>query len=38
MDEIQLRIFMWVNLEEAMGQLPRTPPRETFDRFLAWAG
>lgn len=37
MDSVQLAMYLWVNLEEAAGDLPTTPPREFFDRFLSWS-
>ncbi len=36
MDITALRMYLWINLEEAMGDLPATPVREVFERFLAW--
>jgi hypothetical protein len=36
LDRISLAIFMWVNLEEAVGDLPRGPASELFDRFISW--
>ncbi len=31
-----LAIFMWLHLEEAVGDLPPGPPAELFDRFVSW--
>jgi hypothetical protein len=36
MDATQLRIFMWLNLEQAAEQLPGLAVDEAFHRFLAW--
>ena len=36
MDSTQLRIFMWLTLEQAAAQLPGLPVSEAYDRFLAW--
>jgi hypothetical protein len=33
---VSLAVFMWINLEEASGDLPPAPAPELFDRFLAW--
>lgn len=32
----QLAIYAAVNLHEAIGDLPTTPPSKLFDRFLGW--
>lgn len=36
LDSMQLAIDAWVNLEEAVGDLPAMPAAEAFDRFLGW--
>lgn len=36
MDRISLAIFMWLNLEEAVGHLAPGPTSELFDRFISW--
>jgi hypothetical protein len=36
MEPTQLRIFMWLNIEEAADQLTDMPAGEMFARFLAW--
>lgn len=36
MDRTSLAIYMWVNLEEAVCDLPKGPPSELFERFLSW--
>jgi hypothetical protein len=36
MDRSSLAIYMWANLEEAVGNLPGGPPGELFDRFIHW--
>ena len=36
MNRVSLAIFMWINLEEAAGDLPACPASELFDRFLNW--
>jgi hypothetical protein len=36
MDRTALSVYMWVNLEEAVLELPRTPASELFERFIAW--
>jgi hypothetical protein len=36
LDRVSLAIFMWINLEEAIGDLPPSPALELFERFLAW--
>jgi hypothetical protein len=36
MDRVSLAIFMWINLEDAVGDLPSAPAMELFDRFIGW--
>ena len=36
LDRISLAIVMWVNLEEAVGDLPHGPASELFERFISW--
>jgi hypothetical protein len=36
MDRITLAIYMWVNLEEAAGDLRNIPGSELFERFIRW--
>lgn len=36
MDAVQVAIYAAGLLEEAVGDLPATPPGELFNRFLAW--
>ena len=36
MGRVQLSVYAWLNLEEAVGDLPPMPPDETFDRFIGW--
>jgi hypothetical protein len=36
MDRTALSVYMWVNLEEAVLELPSTPASELFERFIAW--
>lgn len=36
LDPVQLAIYAWVNLEEAVGDLPAMPAVEAFERFLHW--
>ncbi|MFD1365008.1 hypothetical protein [Actinoplanes sichuanensis] len=35
-DLVQLAIYMWDRLEEAVRDLPPTPATEMFERFLKW--
>lgn len=36
MDRVGLAIHMWERLDEAVFDLPPTPPAELFERFLKW--
>ncbi|RZU54384.1 hypothetical protein EV385_6335 [Krasilnikovia cinnamomea] len=36
MDPVALAIYMWVNLEEAVRDLPPGPALELFERFIRW--
>ena len=36
MDLTQLRIYLWLKLEQAVEDLPARPPAELFHRFLSW--
>jgi hypothetical protein len=36
MDRVSLAIYMWTNLEEAIGDMPTGPPSELFERFIRW--
>jgi hypothetical protein len=36
MDRVQLAIYMWANMDEAIADMPVTPPSELFERFLRW--
>jgi hypothetical protein len=36
MDRVALAIYMWLNLEDAVMELPTIPPSELFDRFISW--
>ncbi|MDT4994800.1 MAG: hypothetical protein QOH97_4692 [Actinoplanes sp.] len=36
MDKISLAVYMWANLDEACGDLPKGPPSELFERFIRW--
>ena len=36
MDRVQLAIYMWANMDEAIGDLPKGPPSELFERFIRW--
>jgi len=36
MDRVTLAINMWLNLENAVLELPDTPADELFARFIAW--
>jgi hypothetical protein len=36
MGRVSLAVFMWINLEEAIGDLPPCPVAELFDRFMGW--
>ncbi len=38
MDGVSLAIFMWLNLEEAVGDIGHAPASELFDRFVRWTG
>lgn len=33
---VELAIYMWERLDEAVFDLPPTPPAELFERFLKW--
>lgn len=35
-DLVQLAIYMWNQLEQAVHDLPPTPAAEMFERFLKW--
>lgn len=37
MDPTQLRIFVWMQMEEAAEDIPGMKAGEMFERFLAWA-
>jgi hypothetical protein len=36
MDRIALSVYMWLNLEHAVLELPAMPASELFDRFISW--
>ena len=36
MDRVGLAIYMWMNLEDAVMEVPRMPTSELFERFIAW--
>ncbi len=36
MDQVTLAIFMWLNLEEAAGDMSDLPASELFERFIHW--
>jgi hypothetical protein len=36
LDLVQLAIYMWGQLDEAVTELPTCPPSELFERFLKW--
>jgi hypothetical protein len=36
MSPAELAIYMWSCLDEAVFDLPPTPPAELFERFLKW--
>ncbi|MEV6487563.1 hypothetical protein AB0M20_02825 [Actinoplanes sp. NPDC051633] len=36
MDRVSLAIFMWINLEDAVRELPPRAASELFDRFISW--
>jgi hypothetical protein len=36
MDRVSLAIFMWINLEDAVRELPPRTASELFDRFVSW--
>ncbi|MFI5490961.1 hypothetical protein [Actinoplanes sp. NPDC051859] len=36
LDRVQLAIYMWMHLEEALADLPPGPPAELFERFIRW--
>jgi hypothetical protein len=36
LDRVSLAIFMWIILEEAVGDLPREPASDLFERFVRW--
>jgi hypothetical protein len=36
MDRVSLAVFMWVNLKEAVGDMPAGPVSELFARFIHW--
>ena len=37
-DRVQLAIYMWNRLEEAVTELPPSPAAELFERFIEWTG
>ena len=36
LDRVGLAVYMWLNLEDAVMEVPRMPPSELFERFIAW--
>ncbi|MDT4992533.1 MAG: hypothetical protein QOH97_2425 [Actinoplanes sp.] len=36
MDRINLAVYMWLNLEYAVLEIPAMPASELFDRFISW--
>jgi hypothetical protein len=36
MGRVNLSVYMWANLEEAIRDLPKGPPSEMFERFIRW--
>ncbi|MDT4990210.1 MAG: hypothetical protein QOH97_102 [Actinoplanes sp.] len=36
MDRINLSVYMWLNLEYAVSEIPAMPASELFDRFISW--
>ena len=36
MDRVTLAVYMWVNLEEAVHDMPPGPVSELFERFIHW--
>ena len=36
MDRVSLAVFMWLNLEEAAGDMPLQPASELYERFIDW--
>ena len=36
MDRVDLAIYMWARLDDAVGDLPGGPPEELFERFIRW--
>lgn len=36
MDRVALSVYMWLNLENAVMELPAMPACELFDRFISW--
>jgi hypothetical protein len=36
MDRVQLAIYMWSQLDEAVRDLQKCPPSERFERFIRW--
>jgi hypothetical protein len=36
MDRVALAIYMWLNLKEAVLDMPRGPASELFERFIRW--
>ncbi len=36
MDRVQLAIYMWANLDEAIPDMPKGLPSELFERFISW--
>jgi hypothetical protein len=36
MDPVGLAIYMWLNLEEAVMDIPRGPASQLFERFIRW--
>jgi hypothetical protein len=36
MNRVQLAMYLWGNLEEAVGDVPGMPVAEAYERFIAW--
>ncbi len=36
MDRVNLSVYMWLNLEYAVLEMPAMPASELFDRFISW--
>lgn len=36
MDRVRLATYMWANMDDAIPDMPGSPPAELFERFIGW--